>query len=157
MPYTIASPSPVPEPTDFVVKNGSKMRGRTSVAMPQPLSSTLSSTNSPAWAPGCRAASSDPSVTLRVPRASVPPSGMASRAFTHRFMSTCWIWPGSACAVHSSGSSTVVSRTVAGSIRRSSAAVSPTVVLSAAGRGRLASRRLNASRPLVSSAHRSAA
>ncbi len=36
MPWQIESPSPVPTPTGFVVKKGSKMRGSTSGAMPLP-------------------------------------------------------------------------------------------------------------------------
>ena len=38
MPWQIERPSPVPTPTGFVVKNGSKMRGRTSGGMPAPVS-----------------------------------------------------------------------------------------------------------------------
>lgn len=34
----IASPSPVPSPTCFVVKNGSKIFGSTSAQMPRPVS-----------------------------------------------------------------------------------------------------------------------
>jgi hypothetical protein len=34
----MSSPRPVPSPTGLVVKNGSKMRGRISGAMPVPLS-----------------------------------------------------------------------------------------------------------------------
>jgi hypothetical protein len=41
MPSDTDSPSPVPAPTGLVVKNGSNMRGRTSVGMPGPSSSTL--------------------------------------------------------------------------------------------------------------------
>ncbi len=44
MPYTVASPSPVPLPTSFVVKNGSKMCAQVSVAMPDPVSLTRSRT-----------------------------------------------------------------------------------------------------------------
>src|SRR5207248_2230381 len=38
IPWLMASPSPVPWPTSFVVKNGSKMRSRTSAGMPDPSS-----------------------------------------------------------------------------------------------------------------------
>ena len=41
---------PVPSPTPLVVKNGSKMRPRTSSGMPGPLSSTSSTTASPSGA-----------------------------------------------------------------------------------------------------------
>ena len=37
VPYTAASPSPVPCPTGFVVKKGSKIRGSTSFGMGGPL------------------------------------------------------------------------------------------------------------------------
>src|SRR2546425_412654 len=38
MPYTVASPSPVPLPTSLVVKNGSNRWGRTLASIPPPLS-----------------------------------------------------------------------------------------------------------------------
>ena len=41
MPCTTARPKPVPSPTSLVVKNGSKMRSRTSGAMPCPVSRTV--------------------------------------------------------------------------------------------------------------------
>ena len=44
MPKTVASPSPVPRPGGFVVKNGSKTRVRTASSMPCPLSVTFSVT-----------------------------------------------------------------------------------------------------------------
>ncbi len=40
MPYTVASPSPVPFPTSLVVKNGSKIWARVAASMPCPLSVT---------------------------------------------------------------------------------------------------------------------
>ena len=40
MPYTIDRPSPVPRPTAFVVKNGSKMRAWVCASMPMPVSVT---------------------------------------------------------------------------------------------------------------------
>ena len=43
-PYTVASPSPVPFPCSFVVKNGSKMRAFVSGVMPWPVSVTASIT-----------------------------------------------------------------------------------------------------------------
>jgi len=42
IPYTVDSPSPVPLPCFFVVKNGSKIRYRTSLLIPVPLSATRS-------------------------------------------------------------------------------------------------------------------
>src|SRR5512147_521447 len=44
--HAIASPRPVPTPSALVVKNGSKMWGRTSGSIPQPLSATRTSTES---------------------------------------------------------------------------------------------------------------
>jgi hypothetical protein len=44
MPYTVESPSPVPLPRPFVVKNGSKTRARVAASMPDPVSVTASST-----------------------------------------------------------------------------------------------------------------
>ena len=40
MPYTVASPRPVPLSTRLVVKKGSKMRGRICGSMPTPSSRT---------------------------------------------------------------------------------------------------------------------
>src|SRR5438876_56141 len=45
--WTMERPRPVPEPGGLVVKNGSKMRERFSLVIPQPLSMTESSTRSP--------------------------------------------------------------------------------------------------------------
>jgi hypothetical protein len=44
MPYTVASPSPVPLPSSFVVKNGSNMCDRVSGLIPTPVSLTASIT-----------------------------------------------------------------------------------------------------------------
>jgi hypothetical protein len=44
MPYTVASPSPVPLPGSLVVKKGSKIRAWVAASMPVPLSLTTSST-----------------------------------------------------------------------------------------------------------------
>ena len=40
IPWTVASPSPVPLPASLVVKKGSKMWPRTSLSMPCPVSLT---------------------------------------------------------------------------------------------------------------------
>ena len=74
MPCTVASPRPVPWPGSLVVKKGSKARSRTSSAMPVPSSTTVMRT---------------PSATPATAIASVPPSGIASRALTARLTSTC--------------------------------------------------------------------
>jgi len=44
MPYTADSPSPVPLPGPFVVKNGSKIRPRVTSSMPTPVSLIASMT-----------------------------------------------------------------------------------------------------------------
>ena len=44
IPYDTLKPRPVPSPTFFVVKNGSKIRGTTSRGMPGPLSATVITT-----------------------------------------------------------------------------------------------------------------
>jgi len=44
IPYTVASPSPVPFPCPFVVKNGSKMCACVSSSIPVPVSLTDSIT-----------------------------------------------------------------------------------------------------------------
>jgi hypothetical protein len=75
-----------------VVKNGSNTRARTASSMPTPVSATLSSRyvpgdSSSAWAVGAS------SSTARVAIVTRPPSGIASRALTTRFMMTCSTWP----------------------------------------------------------------
>ena len=47
MPWAMPRPSPVPSPTGLVVKKGSKIRSRCSAAIPQPSSSTWTTTQSP--------------------------------------------------------------------------------------------------------------
>ena len=80
MPWLIARPSPVPCPTSLVVKNGSKMRCRTSG--------------------GCRARrrgrrSRPRRRRTRVAIQMLPPSPTASQALARMFMNTWLIWPGS--------------------------------------------------------------
>src|SRR5450759_2193950 len=85
MPWTVARPSPVPLPTSFVVKNGSKARARMASSIPAPLSATVSSTAGPVISRSNGAASS----TRRTLISRMPPPGMASREFTARLTSTC--------------------------------------------------------------------
>ena len=75
----MASPSPVPLSSSFVVKNGSMTRGRCSAVMPAPVSANSSTT-------ARRPSSRKPGARRNV---SVPPSGMASPAFVSRFRKTC--------------------------------------------------------------------
>lgn len=79
-PHTAASPSPVPW-SALVEKNGSKIRPRTSSAIPTPVSQTSSATCS---------AEGHQVRTVRV-----PPSGMASRALIARFRIALCSWLGS--------------------------------------------------------------
>ena len=72
---TVESPSPVPFPGSFVVKYGSKRRAWVTPSMPTPVSLTTSTMSDPAFS---------------VSMVSRPPWGIASRAFTTRFMMT---WP----------------------------------------------------------------
>jgi hypothetical protein len=65
------------------------MRRWTSGGMPTPVSETVMTAYSPSIAPGNRARSLAPSVALPVAIVSVPPSGIASLAFTTRFINTC--------------------------------------------------------------------
>ena len=72
MPYTMASPSPVPL-GPLVEKKGSKIRLRTDSDMPTPVSATVTSTRSP---------------RSRVARRICPPRGSASTALRIRFVRT---------------------------------------------------------------------
>ena len=70
----MARPRPVPS-SERVVKNGSKIRARSSGGTPGPVSSTSRNTWSPAW----------PARSV-----SVPPSDMARAALEARAMTTCF-------------------------------------------------------------------
>ncbi len=89
MPCTTARPSPVPRPGALVVKKGSKMRSSVPAGMPAPVSFTESSTMRRPGTVAWRVAKSAPTSTFRVRTVRLPPSGMASRALTQRFISTC--------------------------------------------------------------------
>ena len=84
MPYTVESPSPVPLPCSLVVKNGSKRCARVSASMPTPGVAHLEQHVGPG--PRVAPARGRRLVQVHVGGArsvSRPPSGMASRAFTH--------------------------------------------------------------------------
>ena len=89
MPYTIESPSPVPCPGGLVVKNGSNARAFVSAFIPVPVSVTASRTYGPATTRNGSPSTERVKSTLAVSMVSNPPSRMASRAFTARFISTC--------------------------------------------------------------------
>ena len=83
-----------------------------------------------------------------------PPPGIASRALTARFKSTCSSCPGSALTAPAVGSSEVTSSTSSPSNRRSMRSILPTTTLSSSTLGASTWRRLNASSCRVSSAAR---
>ena len=98
MPYTVARPRPVPLPTPFVVKNGSKMRAFVSASMPRPVSRIVERHErarldlgavSRGLLGGDGRRSPSRSSACRRP-------GIASRALTTRFRITCSSCPGSA-------------------------------------------------------------
>jgi hypothetical protein len=123
MPWTVASPSPVPLPRGLVVKKGSNRCSLASGESPTPVSRTLSRTHSP----GCRA--SPVASTLAVSMVRVPPPGMASRAFTDRLTMTCSSCPGSKRASQRPGWSTIRNSTAVPTSLRSSFPVARTVSL----------------------------
>jgi hypothetical protein len=98
MPYTVESPRPVPRPASLVVKKGSKMCSATDRSMPVPVSLTSSAMNVPARAWGWVLAYSSSRSRRLVSKVRVPLSGMASWAFTARFMRICSTWPASTFA-----------------------------------------------------------
>ena len=112
IPNTVARPRPVPWSGPFVVKNGSKTRAFTSAVIPTPVSATVSRANRPGPPAVARSAGA-------VRTVSVPPPGMASRAFTARFITTCSRWVRSARTVTGAGASTASTATRSPSTRRS--------------------------------------
>ena len=157
MPYAVLSPSPVPLPVSFVVKNGSKMRACVSSSIPTPVSLTVSSTLGPGVTlakrllrPACISA-------LAVVMRRSPPVGMASRAFTARFISTCSIWIGSTRTLPRSGARLVARRMSSPISRRISFSMFSTTVFRSTSSGTITWRRLNASSCRVSHDARSAA
>ena len=84
---------PVPLPMPLVVKNGSKIFSMTSWLIPVPVSSTSIKTYSPAAKPTMWLIfwlSRSEVFLVRIE--SLPPDGMASRAFLHRLRMTLSIW-----------------------------------------------------------------
>ena len=156
MPYTVARPSPVPLPHSLVVKKGSKRWALTSGVIPQPVSAIASLTYRPGGRSGSSPEAAPPS-TFAVSMVTVPPSGIASRAFTTRFMITCSIWPGSALTVPRSGAATVTIRTSSPISRRSMRSRPATRALRSISRGCSACLRLKESSCRVIEAARSAA
>ena len=97
IPSTVDRPRPVPLPTTFRVKNGSKRRSFVSSSMPRPVSRIVIVTNWPARAPAPSvAAAASVNVTFAVAIVSVPPRGISSRELTTRLTITWCSWLGSA-------------------------------------------------------------
>ena len=111
-----------------MVKKGSKIRSRTSGAIPQPVSATSWTAKRPGsrfW-PGKAVSIAEASrCSVRVARVMVPSwSPMASEALGTRFMITCWIWAMSASMCGRSGLRENRSSTFFGSVAFSSWAMS---------------------------------
>jgi hypothetical protein len=153
-PYTIASPSPVPEPAGFVVKNGSKIRAWTSSLIPSPVSVTVITTEGPRLA---RPASADAPFERLTSIASVPPSGIASRALAARFSSTCSSCPWSTSTRHGSSQLRIRSATSSPIMRASIEPEPSTTARRSTTRGAITCCRLKASSWCVSAAARQAA
>ena len=119
IPKTMGSPNPVPLPCSFVVKNGSKRRPLTSSPMPTPVSRTLKQTSGPMGRSGRVSKNSSGGLVISVSRKTVPPSGMASRAFMARFNTTCSICPESTLARQGAGNNLTCSTMFSPIIRRS--------------------------------------
>ena len=73
IPYTVDSPSPVPLPFSFVVKNGSKRCESVSSSIPTPVSATSSTAQVPGLRPGRGARAGESKRRLLVAMVSVPP------------------------------------------------------------------------------------
>ena len=130
IPCTTDRPSPVPLPASLVVKNGSKIRSRIVSGIPVPVSETLSHA----------ACSSRPAAID-----SAPPSGIASIAFTARFMMTCSICPRSALIQSGTFAGSTVSRMFARTTRRKNARRSRRIWLRSRSSRLAVSRRANSS------------
>ena len=99
--------------------------------MPQPESATERTTNGPAASSvGTCSGRRSPSLIV-----SVPPAGIASRAFRARLTSTCSTWPGSACTSPRSEPSAVTTSMCSPIRRRSILFVSTTIVFRSTMRG----------------------
>ena len=144
IPYAVARPSPVPLPAAFVVKNGSKMRACVASSMPTPVSVTEIFTYEPGLMPRYLLATSSSTSAFDVAICSEPPFGIASRAFTTRFISTCSICPASAFVAPSPGPGAKVSSTSSPSSRRSIFSSPPMSPLRSSTSGRSTCFRLNA-------------
>ena len=122
-------PRPVPWRPSLVVKNGSNARCTTSAGMPTPVSVNVSRTYSPAgiWSNAGSSASS--SVRFSQVIASLPPSGMASRALIARLISVFSSCPRSIITGHRFCGPDVSIRIPAPRVRRRSPVMESTISL----------------------------
>ena len=105
------------------------MRASVAGSIPQPSSLTVSMTYGPGTPARCASTYSSSRSTSRVSIRSVPPFGIASRAFTARFTSTCSIWPGSALTRPRSGARSLQMRMSSPRSRASIDSMSATTVV----------------------------
>ena len=136
------------------VKKGSKMRACVARSMPVPVSLTANVTCGPAFMPTCSFAWLSVRRTSSVSMVSLPPRGMASRAFTARFMMTCSICPGSTLIDASPAAATAMSSTSSPIRIRSIFSIPPQMSLRSTILGASTCCRLNASRCRVKLAAR---
>jgi hypothetical protein len=135
----------VPFPGSLVVKKGSKMRDCSSGSIPTPVSLSVSATYAPGRTPAGRSGVSGRKIRLAVVTVMRPPSGIASRAFTTRLITTCSSCPGSASTYQSPGSAWVSTTTPAPARRRTMPSSSVSTLLSESTLGCSTWRRLKAS------------
>ena len=155
-PCTIERPSPVPLPTPLVVKNGSCARARTASSMPVPVSATDRHSIVPASSGPAPSRSAPSSSPARAAIVTVPPPGIASRAFTTRLRRASSSWWASTRA-GGSRSGKRVSIRISGPIERCRRSAIPrTSRARSTGSGRSSWRRAKASMRWVSAAPRSA-
>jgi len=128
MPYTIARPRPVPLPVSLVVKNGSKTFDRVASSMPIPMSVTASITYAPLRMSGWQCTWVSSSSTLAVSIVSLPPCGIASRAFTARLSTICVICVGSA-STRPNPADALTTSAMSSPIRRRSIGSIPAIVV----------------------------
>ncbi len=145
---TVAKPRPVPSPGLLVVKKGSNSRARVSAFIPQPLSCTTNETarralpgftlvrllpgNLPERSPRTSMPGNSP---VRVLNVILPPSGIASRAFSTRFNRICRNCAGSA-STRPAPESSMIDNSIGSPInRRSRFSVEATISLIRTGLG----------------------
>ena len=113
--------------------------------MPTPVSEMARRTHSPHVISATGGSVSGSTVTQSSQMCNSPPSGIASRAFSARFITTCWIRVGSAFTTHLSMPGPKVSLMFSGSVRCRMSAVSVMKEARSMGRVSMIERRLKSS------------